>query len=400
MERNVGNELGTDAREGAMKTEAIYLDNSATTSPLPEVVDAVAATLRDHYGNPSSLHGLGLDAQKVVESAREDVARLLGVKAKEIVFTSGGTESINSALWGTAMAHRGRGRHIVTTAIEHPAVLETCRALQQQGFEVTFVAPDPNGVVPLQRIQEAVRDDTILVSVMHVNNETGAVQPVEALGRWLADKPKIVFHVDAVQSFGKMDIPLEGVDLISVSSHKIHGPKGVGALFVREGLKWSPLLRGGGQEAGRRSGTEPVPAIAGFAAACRWWIRRRAEARERVQALRDVFFRRLQEKVKGYRVNSPEGGAPHIVNLSFPGLKGEVLVHALEARGVYVSTASACSSRKQVHSHVLRAMGVPDEAAEGSIRFSFSPLNEVSEIEKAVDMLAQVVDELRLVMRR
>ncbi|MBX6396095.1 MAG: cysteine desulfurase, partial [Alicyclobacillaceae bacterium] len=328
------------------------------------------------------------------------VARLLGVKGKEIVFTSGGTESINSALWGTAMAHRGRGRHIVTTAIEHPAVLETCRALQQQGFEVTFVAPDPNGVVPLRRIQEAVRDDTILVSVMHVNNETGAVQPVEALGQWLADKPKIVFHVDAVQSFGKMDIPLKGVDLISVSSHKIHGPKGVGALFVRAGLKWSPLLLGGGQEAGRRSGTEPVPAIAGFAAACRWWLRRRPEVRERIQILRDVFFRRLQEKLKGYRVNSPEGGAPYIVNLSFPGLKGEVLVHALEARGVYVSTASACSSRKQTYSHVLKAMGVPEEAAEGSLRFSFSPLNEVFEIEKAVDVLAQVVDELRLVMRR
>lgn len=379
---------------------AIYLDNSATTPPLPEVIEAAVAAMRDCYGNPSSLHRLGFEAQRVLDAAREEVAWTLGSKPKEIVFTSGGTESINAALWGTAMAHRSRGNHIVTTAVEHPATLETCRGLQEAGFEVTFVPPGPDGVVPAERVLEAVREDTILVSVMHVNNETGAVQPVEALGEVLAQRPKTVFHVDAVQSFGKMDIPLRGVDLISVSAHKIHGPKGVGALYVREGLKWSPFIRGGGQERGFRSGTEAVPAIAGFAAACRWWRENRERAVRRLGELRREFDRQLGESVKGFRMNSPAEGAPHIVNISFPGLKGEVLLHALEDYGVYVSTTSACSSRKQSYSHVLRAMGVPLEAAEGALRFSFSPLNEVEEVREAVAVLARVVEELRLVMRR
>ncbi|WP_353737821.1 cysteine desulfurase family protein [Kyrpidia sp.] len=378
----------------------IYLDNSATTRPLPEVVEAATAALREQYGNPSSAHRLGLAAEDVIEDARADVARLLGVKAKEIVFTSGGTEAINAALVGTALAHRGRGKHIVTTAVEHAAVLETCGFLEQVGFEVTRVPPEPNGVVDARAVLGALREDTILVSVMHVNNETGAIQPVQTLGQQLKRLPKVIFHIDAVQSFGKLAVPLTGVDLISLSAHKIHGPKGAGALYIREGLKCEPLLHGGGQEAGRRSGTPGVPAIAGMGAACRWWLAHGQEAVRQLSEIHAAFIEVLRQKVPGHRLNSPPDGAPHIVNLSFPGFKGEVLVHALEERGVYVSTASACSSRSAKGSHVLRAMGVAPEVNEGALRFSFSPFNTVAEMEEAGVALAEVVKELRPMMRR
>lgn len=392
----------------------IYLDNSATTKPRPEAAAAVNRAMTEVFGNPSSAHRLGAEAERLVREARQAVAAALGVDEGEIVFTSGGTEANNLALMGAARARRRQGGHIVTTAVEHPSVLRACGLLEEEGFRITRLPVDRTGVIDPEDLAGALTGETILVSTMYVNNEVGAVQPLEAVARVLAGLERSrrpVWHVDAVQAFGKLPVfPRRlGIDLLTVSAHKIHGPKGCGALYVRKGLVLKPLMGGGGQEGGLRAGTENVPGIAGFGAAVRLAMAEQPRAAERLAELRRRFLAALAEVVPDAVVNGPAapaggpaggGAAPHIVNVSLPGLRGEVLVHALEERGVFVSTGAACSSRRNEPSHVLRAMGLGRDMVESALRFSFSPLNTADEAAAAAKALAAVVSDLRGFVRR
>ncbi|KKM09855.1 cysteine desulfurase [Clostridiales bacterium PH28_bin88] len=382
-----------------MKQE-IYLDNSATTRALPEVVQAVSAALENNYGNPSSLHGKGVAAERAVRQARAAVASLLGVKAEEIFFTSGGTEANNWALRGVALSHRRRGNHVITTVVEHPSVLRACQELEAEGYQVTYLPVDRTGEISPDDLASALTPETILVSVMHVNNEVGAVQPLQQVGALLRKRePKPVFHVDAIQGYGKLPLnPYDlGIDLVSVSAHKIHGPKGVGALFIREGVRLKPLLVGGEQEANLRAGTENVPGIVGLGSATAAARGRMSQGLEHMRGLKTALASRVMGEIPGTRLNgpSPEQGAPHILNLSFPGVKGEVLIHTLETDGIYVSTGSACHSRRNDPSHVLVAMGLKKKELDGAIRFSFSHLNTPEEIDMVVERLAEAVRDLR-----
>lgn len=384
--------------------QEIYLDNSATTAPCPEAVQAVIGALTESFGNPSSLHGKGLAAERIVTRARAAVAALIGAPTERIVFTSGGTEANNLAFFGVARAFQGRGRHLVTTVTEHPSVLTAAQRLEADGFAVTYLPVDATGRVTAGQVTAALRDDTILVSVMHVNNEVGAVQPIREIGAVLKDHPAL-FHVDAVQSAGcqAVDVREWRCDLLSLSAHKVHGPKGVGALYLRQGLSPAPLLLGGGQEGGLRSGTENVPGIAGFGAAATRARAERVAAAEYLRALKGRLLDALQARGLPFQVNGPDpkDAAPHIVNLSFAGVtRGEVMVHALEEQGAYVSTGSACHSRHRKVSHVLEALGLPRERAEGAIRISLSPLNRPEEIDAFVQATAQVVPQLRAFMAR
>lgn len=382
----------------------IYLDNSATTRPYPEAVEAMIEMLQTHYGNPSSLHRKGLTAEKEVDKARDRIARALGVKKTELLFTSGGTEANNLALFGAAQQYASRGKHLITTQIEHACVFEAAEELQKRGYDVTFLPVNADGAVELEDVKRAWRDDTILVSIMYVNNETGAIQPIQKIGAFLKDKRKTLFHVDAVQAFGKFPLKIKeaGIDLLSVSSHKIHGPKGVGALYIRDGVHLAPLFYGGGQERNVRSGTENVPGIVGFGAAAERAMREMKEASERMSGLRDLLIRELAQ-IERVRINTPVAqglAAPHIVNASFPGVRGEVLVHALETAGIFVSTGSACSSKDKIYSRVLQVTGLPEPDLEGAIRFSLSAATTEEEIRTTVQILSATVADLRLLSRR
>ncbi|MBL0388174.1 cysteine desulfurase [Tumebacillus sp. ITR2] len=384
----------------------IYLDNSATTQPYSDVIEAMVEMLQTHYGNPSSLHRKGLQAEKEIDKARERIAKALGgVKKTELLFTSGGTEANNLALFGAAQKYQTRGKHIITTQVEHACVFEAAEELQNRGYDVTFLPVDENGVVRVEDVKRAWRDDTILVSVMYVNNETGAIQPIEKIGAFLKDKRKTLFHVDAVQAFGKFPLKIKesGIDLLTISSHKIHGPKGVGALYIRDGVHLAPLFYGGGQERNIRSGTENVPGIVGFGAAAQRSALEMKEASVKMAGLRDKLISGLQGSIERIRINTPTTpglAAPHIVNASFPGVRGEVLVHALETEGVYVSTGSACSSKDKIYSRVLKVTGLPEPELEGAIRFSLSAATTEQEIETAISLVQRTVADLRLLSRR
>jgi len=375
----------------------IYLDNSATTQPDPQVTDVVKRAMDEYYGNPSSLHKLGVEAENVLKQARGVAAQALRCKPAEIIFTSGGTESNNTALKGVALQYQSRGKHIITSQVEHPSVYDVCRQLEEFGFRVTYLPVDADGRVSLEDVKAAIQSDTILVSLMHVNNELGTLQPIKGLGEYLKQFPKILFHVDAVQSFGKMAIaPREyGIDLLSVSAHKFHGPRGVGILYKREGIQLQPLLMGGGQEAGIRSGTENIPAIAGMAKAIKLLEQRGAHETARMAAM----ISRLREgvaKISGCVVNTPEYGiAPHILNFSVPGAKAEVLVHALEERGFFVSTKSACSSKLNEPSRVLMATGMERARALSAVRISVSHHNTIDEIDQFVAAFGETVEQIR-----
>lgn len=374
-----------------------YLDHSATSPLRPQAFEAIRKALLEDWGNPSSVHRKGVAAERTMEEARQIVSSALRVSADEIVFTSGATESNNIAIKGVARALRRYGNHLITTRVEHPSVYEAFKDLEEEGFQVTYLHVDREGVIDPEELRKSITPRTILVSVMHVNNETGAVQPIQEIGSILKGiREKIVFHVDAAQSFCKLPVlPYEnGIDLVSLSSHKIGGPKGAGALFVRRGIKLTPIFSGGGQEKGIRSGTENVPGIAGFAAAvaaCDW-----KEESLRIRELR----RRLVEKalnIEGAVLVGPadaERCAPHIVNLSFPGLPGELLLHHLEERGVYVSTGSACSSRKRAPSRTLVSMGLSPREVEGSIRISLGWSTTEEEVDYACQVLASCVEKL------
>ena len=375
----------------------IYLDNSATTRPHPGVIETVKRAMENYYGNPSSLHQKGVEAENVLKQARKVAAQYLGCKEGEIIFTSGGTESNNTAIKGIAFQYQNRGKHIVTTQVEHPAVYDVCKQLEGIGFAVTYLPVDREGRVSVEDVKRALRPDTILVSVMHVNNELGTIQPVEEIGQWLKQYPKVLFHVDAVQGIGKVPLSLHdsGIDLLSVSAHEFYGPRGVGILYKREGLIIHPLMMGGGQEAGVRSGTENLPAIAGMAKAIRVLEELGKDEAGRLQSL-NQRLREGIERIAGCIVNTPQqGAAPHIMNLSVPGVKAEVLLHALEERGFLVSTKSACSSKANEPSRVLTAVGIERDCALSSLRISLGRENTREEIEQFLTALEACVETLR-----
>ena len=380
----------------------IYLDNSATTKQHALVTERMVRCMEDTYGNPSSLHRMGLDAEKIVKQARKEVSEASGIAGAQVVFTSGGTEADNMAIFGAAKAGKRRGRRIVTSAVEHPAVLESCAALEQEGYDVVRVGVDGQGRLDLAAAEAAIDDQTILVTMMQVNNESGTILPIDELAQIISGKKApALLHCDAVQSFGKIPLP-HRADLISISGHKIHGPKGSGALLMRKGLQIPAFIHGGGQEKGFRSGTENVPAIAGLGAASSLCMKDRTERMENIAALRNMLLDGLRDNIPDILVNSPEqtGQMPgqccgSLLNVSFLGTRGEVLLHSLEQEGICVSTGSACSSNKKGRSHVLQAMGRSDKEIEGAIRFSLSGYNTKEEIEETIEKTAAAVKRFR-----
>ncbi|HML38141.1 MAG TPA: cysteine desulfurase family protein [Bacillota bacterium] len=378
----------------------VYLDNSATAKPYGEVVAKMIQYMETDFGNPSSLHRMGIAAEKAMKDARKSAAASLGAREEEIYFTSGGTEADNTAIFGAVQARKRRGNKIVTSRIEHPAVLESCRKLEALGFQVEYIPVDREGVVDMQALESALDDQTILITIMQVNNEVGSIQPISEIAE-LKNRvggkqgAEILLHTDAVQSYGKMPILLAGIDLLSVSGHKIHGPKGVGALYVRKGLNIQPYIFGGGQESGLRSGTENVPAIAGFGVAadlCRKDMTRRIES---MKAIKKHLADGICSEIPDIRINGSAEGSPAILNVSFLGVRGEVLLHTLEQSEIYVSTGSACSSNKKGQSHVLKAMGLSDKEIEGAIRFSFGGFNTLEEMDYVLDQLKTAVQKIR-----
>lgn len=381
-----------------------YLDNSATTQCSQAAADLMMQLLRVDYGNPSSLHNRGMDAENYVKEARRKIAATLKVQEKEIYFTSGGTESNNLAIIGSAMANKRSGMHVITTAVEHPSVANPFAYLEEQGFSVTYLPVDTYGVVSLTDLKDAVCSDTILVSMMHVNNEIGAVEPIEEAARLIKQQnPNCLFHVDAIQSYGKFRIfpKRMGIDLMSVSGHKIHGPKGSGFLFVREKVKVKPIVLGGGQELGMRSGTENVPAIAGLAKAIEIVYSNLDREVEELYRIKEAFVEGVKQ-IPDVFVNGHSGrdGAPHVVSVSFQGVRSEVLLHALEDKGVYVSAGSACSAHKPQPSATLQAMGIDKELLGSTIRFSFSAFTTMDEISYTLQCLYDIIPVLRRFTRK
>ncbi len=378
----------------------IYLDNSATTMVRPEVAKLMYEIMTKDYGNPSSMHIKGVQAERYLREAKEIFAGILKVSEKEIFFTSGGTEGDNMAIIGAALAGRRRGRHIITTVIEHPAVLESCAFLEKNGFEVTYLPVNAAGQVEPDTLKASLRDDTILVSVMYVNNEIGAIEPVSELGRIIKEYNKdILFHVDAVQAFGKFRIHpyKENIDMLTMSSHKIHGPKGVGAIFIKDKTKIQPIALGGGQQKGMRSGTENVPGIAGMAMAAKELYDKFDEDVNRLYELKEYFVREITG-IEGVTVNGLTGrdSAPHVVSVSFDGItKSEVLLHALEDKGIYISSGSACSSNKPSLSSTLKAIGVKNDLLYATLRFSFSVFTTKEELEYTINAVKELLPVLR-----
>ncbi|QTL99513.1 aminotransferase class V-fold PLP-dependent enzyme [Iocasia frigidifontis] len=374
--------------------QEVYLDNSATTKPLTEVIDYVSKVLTNNYGNPSSLHNKGLAAEKIIKEARNLIAAYLKTNPEEIYFTSGGTEANNLAIRGVCYNYSNRGKHIITTEVEHPSVKETFLALEEEGYEVTFLKADQQGYISIDKLVQTIREDTILVSIIHVNNELGTIHSISKIAELIKkSNSKTFFHVDTVQSFGKvLLLPADwGIDLLTISAHKIHGPKGIGALYVKKGIDLKAQIIGGGQENGLRSGTENVPGIAGFIPALKKLPEYTVEKPYdlSVNKLKNYFIEKITQKCPTAHINSPQEGAPHIVSISFPGARGEVLVHGLESEGVFVSTGSACHSKSHEKSHVLRAIKLPPEKIDGTIRISFSRYNTRQEINYAISKISE-----------
>jgi cysteine desulfurase len=382
--------------------EIIYLDNSATTKPFQEVVDEVMKYMIDEYGNPSSLYRMGITAEKGIRSSREEVAKAINSLPEEIFFTSGGTESNNLAIWSAFHSKQLRDRplHMITTEIEHPSVYEMFRYFEKLGVETTYLAVDRSGRIDLKQLEDSIKDNTCLVSIMHVNNDIGTIQEVEEIGNIIFQRnPKTLFHVDGVQAFCRVPISLKNsnIHFYTMSGHKIHGPKGVGALYIKKGVRHTGMFYGGGQEQGLRPGTENVPAIMGFGKAVQIYYKNADKYRSHLMKLKQTLSQEMLSRIHGTTINGPHPheGAPHIINISFTGVRAEVLLHALEQRGIMVGTGSACSSRRRRVSHVLTAIGLNHAQAEGAIRFSLSPLNTEEEIYKTVEGTSHIVKELR-----
>ncbi len=377
----------------------VYFDNSATTRCSDAVVERVTQAMTECYGNPSSMHRKGFEAEKELKEAKKILADILRVQEKELIFTSGGTESNNLAIIGSALANQRAGKHLITSSIEHPAVLNVMHALEEQGFSVTYLPVDAKGSVRLDELERVMTEDTILVSIMMVNNEIGSLQPLQKISSIIRKKnPNCLFHVDAVQGFGKFRIAPKrmGIDMLSVSGHKIHGPKGVGLLYVDERVKIRPVLFGGGQQKNLRSGTENVPGIAGLAAAAKECYEDFDAKQEQLFQLREKFLEDAMQ-LEGVTLNGPEGreGAPHIVSLSFRGIRSEVLLHSLEDRGIYVSAGSACASNKPGISATLKSIGMEKDLLDSTIRFSFSVYNTPEEAAYCIEALKQILPLLR-----
>ena len=384
----------------------VYLDNSATTRQYDEVTDLMAELSRNCYGNPSSLHGLGLDAEKAIKEGRNQIAGAFKSVPEEVFFTSCGTESDNTVLMGLARIPRANSKRIITTAVEHPAVLEPAAELERRGFEVVRLAVDRECRIDPDELRGALTEDTLLISVMAVNNEVGTIMPLSEIGRIKADfnkahGTKVLLHTDAVQALGKIPLDtkkeLRNVDLISVSAHKIHGPKGIGALYVRKGVNLLPFMLGGGQEKGFRSGTENVQSIAGFGLACEKSVSALSERSEHMAEVKEYLRKGILDEIPDVRINSPEDGVCSVLNVSFVGTRGEVILHRLEQEGIYVSTGSACSSNHKTSkgSHVLNTMGLKPAETEGAIRFSFSEFNTIEEMDYTLDKLKTAVVSFR-----
>ncbi|UKS31133.1 cysteine desulfurase [Paenibacillus sp. HWE-109] len=376
----------------------LYLDYAATSPLYEEVIDTITEVMKQHYGNPSSIHGLGVQAEKLLNSAKEVIAGILGVQPAQIICTSGGTESNNLAIKGAAYSYHNRGKHLITTQIEHPSVKEVFMQLEQEGFRVTYLPVNHVGIVDIAALKAAICEDTILVSIMYVNNEVGTIQPIKNIGELLADYPKILFHVDAVQGIAKLPLRLKewGIDLCSASAHKFRGPKGVGFLYRREGVQLKPLLVGGGQESGLRSGTENVPLIVGMAKALRISAEQLATKTAHKYHIRRLFVEGIREipqlRLTGSEIE--EEMVPHIVHFSFAGMKAEVVVHALEQREICLSTKSACASDESDPSYVMLAMGCSPEQAVSGLRISFSDEHNEQDVEQFLAALRGVVREL------
>lgn len=382
----------------------VYLDNSATTKCLPNVAALMTQILCEDYGNPSSMHRKGMEGERYIRYAKEVIAKNLKVQEKEIIFTSGGTESDNIALIGGAYANGRAGRHIITTRIEHPAVLQTCAYLEEQGFQVTYLSVDSKGVISLRDLEKAMTRGTILVSIMHTNNEIGSLQPIAEAGELIHRmNPQTLFHCDAVQGFGKFHIYPKrmNIDLLSVSAHKIHGPKGMGFLYISEKAKVRPIIFGGGQQKGMRSGTENVPAIAGMALAVEEVYKDLDEKVSYLYGLKEHFIQGVTQ-IEGVKINGLTGtaSAPHVVSVSIQGVRSEVMLHALEDKGIYVSAGSACSSNKPMPSATLKAIGVEKQYLDSTLRFSFSILTTEEEITYTIRCLQELIPMLRRYTRK
>lgn len=379
----------------------IYLDNSATTKPYKEVLDSYIKVSSEYFGNPSSLHEFGGKAERLLMQAREQIAQLLNVKNNEVYFTSGGTESNNLAIKGTALMHRKRGSHIITTGLEHASVRETADQLKELGYRITVIEPDSKGIIHAEDIEKEITQETVLVSVMHVNNEIGSIQPINEIGAMLKKHARVIFHVDHVQGIGKVPLDLyqSSVDLCTISAHKFHGLKGNGVLFIREGLRLSPLLSGGNQEWKMRSGTENVAGIVAMAKALRLTMNNMERHLSRLTSIKTYIMEEIG-RIEGITVHTPEkNSAPHIVNFSIKGFKAEVFVHALEEHGIFISTTSACSSKKSAASSTLLAMGIPEMDAKSAVRVSLSYDNTKEEAEIFIQAAKETVIRLREVMK-
>lgn len=376
----------------------VYLDHSATTPVRPEVLEAMLPFLKDEaFGNPSTVYSYGREAKKALEEAREKVANLIGARPEEIFFTSGGTEADNLALIGTAAANEKKGRHIITSSIEHHAVLHTAQYLLRHGFKVTFLPVTPEGLVRVEDVEKAITDETILISIMHVNNEVGTIQPIKEIGK-LARERGIIFHTDAVQSVGKLPVNVDelGVDLLSASGHKIYGPKGIGCLYIRKGTKINPILYGGAQERKRRPGTENMPGIVGFGRAAELAGQELESEMERLQALRDKLIDGILTRIEDVQLNGdPRQRVATNANFSFRYCEGESILLSLDMKGICASSGSACTSGSLDPSHVLLAMGIPHEVAHGSVRMTLGRDNTEEDIDYVLEVMPEIIARLR-----
>lgn len=377
--------------------KSIYLDHAATTPVDPEVVKAMLPYFTEHFGNPSSLHSFGQEAKKAVEGARDSIASLIGAKAEEIVFTSGGTESDNFALKGVAVARKDKGNHVITSVIEHHAVLETCHYLEKQGCAVTYLPVDKDGAVDPEAVKKAVTDKTILISIMHANNEVGTIQPIAEIGK-IAREKGIYFHTDAVQTFGHIPVDVNelNVDLLSASGHKLYGPKGVGIMYIRKGTKITPFIHGGEQEKGRRASTHNVPGIVGMGKAAKLAGESLTEEAKTISALRDKFIKGVLETIDEIQLNGhPTRRLPNNVNVCINYIEGEAMILNLDMEGIACSSGSACSSASLEASHVLAALGVPPELAHSSLRFTLGRSTSEEDVDTVLTALPRIVGKLR-----
>lgn len=379
----------------------IYFDNSATTKPYDTVLQSYLTVSSKYFGNPSSIHRLGSESEKLLSQSRSVVAGQLGVSPSEIVFTSGGTEGNNLAIKGVALRHRKRGKHVITTAVEHASVFEAFKQLEMLGFEVTYLPVDCDGRVRIEDVKEALREDTILLSIIHVNNEIGTIQPIEGISQLLKQYPRVLFHVDHVQGVGKVPIKLKGsnIHLCTFSGHKFHSVKGTGILYIQSGVELHPLISGGQQEGYFRSGTENLPGIVAMAKALRLSLENEKQKQHQMQVLKETLIQ-FFSSLENVHINTPvQYSAPHILNVSFIGVKPEVMVHALEEHDVYISTKSACSSKVKQSSRILEEMGLEDNIAKSAVRISLSPENTMKEVEQFQVIMKKVIPKLTDVMR-